>query len=231
MLDGVSFTAKPGQTIAILGATGSGKTSLVQLLQRLYVRTAGSITIAGTDVNDIEHGHLRQNIGIVLQEPFLYSRTIMANIRICAPCSTEEDVYFAARTASVHEVIENFEQGYDTLVGERGVTLSGGQQQRVAIARTLMQNAPILIFDDSMSAVDSETDAAIRRSLLALNQDGITFLISHRITTLREADKILVLEDGRITQQGTHGELIRQEGLYRRIAEIQDAISQEGIAE
>ncbi len=226
VLDGVTFTAKPGQTIAILGATGSGKTSLVQLLQRLYLRTAGSITIAGTDVNDIEHGHLRRNIGIVLQEPFLYSRTIMENIRICAPCSTEDDVYCAARTASVHEVIENFENGYDTLVGERGVTLSGGQQQRVAIARTLMQNAPILIFDDSMSAVDSETDAAIRRSLLALNQDGITFLISHRITTLREADNILVLEDGRITQQGTHAQLLRQEGLYRRIAEIQDAASE-----
>ena len=230
VLDGVSFTAKPGQTVAILGATGSGKTSLVQLLQRLYVRTSGSITIAGTDVNDIEHGHLRRNIGIVLQEPFLYSRTIMENIRICAPCSTEEDVYHAARTASVHDVIENFEQGYDTLVGERGVTLSGGQQQRVAIARTLMQNAPILIFDDSMSAVDSETDAAIRRSLLALNQDGITFLISHRITTLREADNILVLEDGRITQQGTHAQLIQQQGLYRRIAEIQDAVSEGGEA-
>ena len=230
VLDGVSFTAKPGQTIAILGATGSGKTSLVQLLQRLYPRTAGSITIAGTDVNDIEHGHLRRNIGIVLQEPFLYSRTIMENIRICAPCSTKDDVYCAARTASVHDVIENFEQGYDTLVGERGVTLSGGQQQRVAIARTLMQNAPILIFDDSMSAVDSETDAAIRRSLLALNQDGITFLISHRITTLREADNILVLEDGRITQQGTHAQLIGQQGLYRRIAEIQDAVSEGGEA-
>jgi len=230
VLDGVSFTAKPGQTVAILGATGSGKTSLVQLLQRLYVRTAGSITIAGTDVNDIEHGHLRRNIGIVLQEPFLYSRTIKENIRICAPCSTEDDVYFAARTASVHEVIESFEQGYDTIVGERGVTLSGGQQQRVAIARTLMQNAPILIFDDSMSAVDSETDAAIRRSLLALNQDGITFLISHRITTLREADNILVLEDGRITQQGTHAQLIQRQGLYRRIAEIQDAVSEGGDA-
>ena len=227
VLDGVSFTAKPGQTVAILGATGSGKTSLVQLLQRLYLRTAGSITIAGTDVNDIEHGHLRRNIGIVLQEPFLYSRTIMENIRICAPCSTEEDVYCAARTASVHDVIQSFESGYDTLVGERGVTLSGGQQQRVAIARTLMQNAPILIFDDSMSAVDSETDAAIRRSLLALNQSGITFLISHRITTLREADMILVLEDGRITQQGTHAQLLRQEGLYRRIAEIQDATGEE----
>ena len=228
VLDGVSFTAKPGQTIAILGATGSGKTSLVQLLQRLYPRTSGSITIAGTDVNDIEHGHLRRNIGIVLQEPFLYSRTIMENIRICAPCSTEEDVYHAARTASVHEVIESFELGYNTLVGERGVTLSGGQQQRVAIARTLMQNAPILIFDDSMSAVDSETDAAIRRSLFALNQSGITFLISHRITTLREADNILVLEDGRITQQGTHAQLLQQQGLYRRIAEIQDAVTDGG---
>ena len=228
VLDGVSFTAKPGQTIAILGATGSGKTSLVQLLQRLYPRTSGSITIAGTDVNDIEHGHLRRNIGIVLQEPFLYSRTIMENIRICVPCSTEEDVYHAARTASVHEVIESFELGYNTLVGERGVTLSGGQQQRVAIARTLMQNAPILIFDDSMSAVDSETDAAIRRSLFALNQSGITFLISHRITTLREADNILVLEDGRITQQGTHAQLLQQQGLYRRIAEIQDAVADGG---
>lgn len=228
VLDGVSFTAKPGQTIAILGATGSGKTSLVHLLQRLYVRTAGNITIAGTDVNDIEHGHLRRNIGIVLQEPFLYSRTIMENIRICAPCSTQEDVYRAARTASVHEVIESFENGYETIVGERGVTLSGGQQQRVAIARTLMQDARILIFDDSMSAVDSETDAAIRRSLLNLNQDGITFLISHRITTLREADLILVLEDGRITQQGTHAQLIERAGLYRRIAEIQDAVSTEG---
>jgi len=230
VLDGVTFTANPGQTIAILGATGSGKTSLVQLMQRLYVRTAGNITIAGTDVNDIEHGHLRRNIGIVLQEPFLYSRSIMENIRICAPCSTDDDVYCAARTASVHEVIESFEKGYETLVGERGVTLSGGQQQRVAIARTLMQNAPILIFDDSMSAVDSETDAAIRRSLLALNQDGITFLISHRITTLREADNILVLEGGRITQQGTHAQLIHQEGLYRRIAEIQDAVSEGGEA-
>ena len=230
VLDGVSFTAKPGQTVAILGATGSGKTSLVHLLQRLYLRTSGRISIAGTDVNDIEHGHLRRNIGIVLQEPFLYSRSIMENIRICAPCSTQDDVYRAARTASVHEVIETFEQGYETLVGERGVTLSGGQQQRVAIARTLMQNAPILIFDDSMSAVDSETDAAIRRSLLALNQSGITFLISHRITTLREADMILVLEDGRITQQGTHAQLLRQQGLYRRIAEIQDALIEGGDA-
>lgn len=228
VLDGVSFTAKPGQTVAILGATGSGKTSLVQLLQRLYVRTAGEITIAGVDVNDIEHGYLRRNIGIVLQEPFLYSRTILENIRICDPTATEEDVYSATRTACVHDVIESFEKGYDTVVGERGVTLSGGQQQRVAIARTLMQKAPILIFDDSMSAVDSETDAYIRKSLLALRRDGITFLISHRITTLREADNILVLENGRVTQQGTHEQLLNQGGLYRRIAEIQDAVPEGG---
>jgi len=228
VLDGVSFTAKPGQTVAILGATGSGKTSLVQLLQRLYVRTAGKITIAGVDVNDIEHGYLRRNIGIVLQEPFLYSRTILENIRICDPGAADEDVYSATRTACVHDVIESFEKGYDTIVGERGVTLSGGQQQRVAIARTLMQKAPILIFDDSMSAVDSETDAAIRKSLLALRRDGITFLISHRITTLREADNILVLENGRVTQQGTHEQLLKQGGLYRRIAEIQDAVPEGG---
>jgi len=228
VLDGVSFTAKRGQTIAILGATGSGKTSLVQLLQRLYLRTAGSITINGTDINDIEHGHLRRNIGIVLQEPFLYSRTILENIRIVRPNAPLAEVYSAARTASVHEVIESFENGYDTIVGERGVTLSGGQQQRVAIARTLMQKAPILIFDDSMSAVDTETDAAIRRSLFALRRDCITFLISHRITTLCEADMILVLENGRVTQRGTHEELVCQDGLYRRIAEIQCAVSKGG---
>ncbi len=224
VLDGVSFTASRGQTVAILGATGSGKTSLVQLLQRLYVRTAGSITINGTDINDIEHGHLRQNIGIVLQEPFLYSRTILENVRIVRPDAPIEEVCDATRTAAVHDVILSFEQGYDTVVGERGVTLSGGQQQRLAIARTLMQKAPILIFDDSMSAVDTETDAAIRKSLFALSRDGITFLISHRVTTLCEADQILVLEDGRVTQRGTHEELLRTDGLYRRIAEIQGAV-------
>ncbi len=228
VLDGVSFTAHKGETVAILGSTGSGKTSLVQLLQRLYVCTGGSITIGGVNVNDIEHGHLRRNIGIVLQEPFLYSRTILENIRICEPKAPIEDVYAAARTASVHDVIESFESGYDTIVGERGVTLSGGQQQRVAIARTLMQKARILIFDDSMSAVDTETDAAIRKSLLALRHDGITFIISHRITTLCEADRIIVLERGRIVQQGTHAELVNEDGLYRRIAIIQDALEKGG---
>ncbi len=228
VLDDVCFTAERGKTIAILGSTGSGKSSLVQLLQRLYTVTSGAITIGGVNINDIEHRHLRRHIGIVLQEPFLYSRTILENIRIVNPTAGVSEVFEAARTASVHDVIEEFENGYDTVVGERGVTLSGGQQQRIAIARTLMQKARILIFDDSMSAVDTETDANIRASLHALRHDGITFLISHRITTLLEADKILVLDGGRLVQQGTHKELLKQKGLYARIARIQDVASEGG---
>lgn len=227
VLSDISFTAKPGETIAILGSTGSGKTSLVQLLQRLYTCTAGEIDIDGVNINDIEHGHLRKNIGIVLQEPFLYSRTIMDNIRIIDPHASDEEVYDAARVACVHDVIESFENGYDTVVGERGVTLSGGQKQRVAIARMLMQKAPILIFDDSMSAVDTETDASIRAALKHRRESTTTFIISHRITTLCEADKILVLEHGKLVQQGTHEELIKQEGLYQRIAHIQNALEEE----
>ena len=228
VLDDVSFTAKRGSTIAILGSTGSGKSSLVQLLQRLYPCTAGCITIGGVDINDIEHEHLRRNIAIVLQEPFLYSRTILENIRIVDPAASDEEVFAAARTAAIHDVIGAFERGYDTIVGERGVTLSGGQQQRVAIARTLMQKARVLIFDDSMSAVDTETDVNIRKALYSLRHDGITFLISHRITTLCEADTILVLDNGKLVQEGTHEELLQQEGLYSRIARIQDMASEGG---
>ena len=218
----VSFTAKPGQVVGILGATGSGKSSLVQLLQRLYPVTGGRIAIGDTDINDISSAHLRRNIGIVLQEPFLYSRSILENIRMAAPQASEDDVHATAQAAAVHEDIMGFAKGYDTLVGERGVTLSGGQQQRIAIARALLQKTPILIFDDSMSAVDTETDIKIRDALRQINREGIVFLISHRITTLCRADNILVLEDGAVTEQGTHAQLLERDGLYRRIAAIQN---------
>ncbi len=222
MLDDISFTAKAGQTIGILGSTGSGKSSLVQLLQRLYPAGEGVITINGTPINDIDHALLRKNIAIVLQEPFLYSRSIRENIMLTAPDADEAELFEAAREAAVHDVIEKFADGYDTVVGERGVTLSGGQQQRVAIARALMQKAPIMIFDDSMSAVDTETDAKIREALRRHHGNGILFIISHRITTLKEADRILVLDHGKLVQNGSHEQLIREDGLYRRIAEIQD---------
>ncbi|MCR5808576.1 MAG: ABC transporter ATP-binding protein/permease [Clostridiales bacterium] len=227
VLKDISFKAKKGETVAILGSTGSGKSSLVQLLQRLYTCNSGEILIDGVNINDIERHHLRRSIGIVLQEPFLYSRTILENIRIVDPEASEERVFEAARIAAIHDVVQGFEKGYDTVVGERGVTLSGGQKQRVAIARMLMQDAPIIILDDSMSAVDTETDAAIRDALNGRRDSCTTFIISHRITTLCRADKILVLEHGRLVQQGTHDELIRQDGLYKRIADIQNMLEDE----
>ena len=226
VLKEISFTAHPGETIGILGATGSGKSSLVQLLQRLYTCTSGQIRINGTDINDIDARYLRKHIGIVLQEPFLYTRTIRENIRITCPEADENTVTEAAEKAAVHTVISEFEKGYDTVVGERGVTLSGGQQQRVAIARMLIRKPSIMIFDDSMSAVDTETDVKIRNALFHERGSHIMFIISHRITTLRCADNILVLDRGRLVQSGTHEKLMREDGFYRKVAGMQNAIEE-----
>ncbi|HHY82500.1 MAG TPA: ABC transporter ATP-binding protein [Clostridiales bacterium] len=227
VLKNISFEVKQGQTIAILGPTGSGKSSLIHLLQRLYDYTEGSITIGGVELKKIDKKWLRRNIGVVLQEPFLFSKTIRENIGIAKRSVTDREIYEASRIAAVHTFVEDFEQGYETPVGERGVTLSGGQKQRVAIARTLIPDTSILIFDDSLSAVDTETDAAIRKELRKRSKDVTTFIISHRIATLSEADKILVLEDGRLVQSGTHDELINQPGLYQRIWSIQSSLEQE----
>lgn len=225
ILHHVDFAIAPGETIGILGSTGSGKSTLVHLLQRLYAPTEGQVCIDGVDVADIRRDYLRRHVGIVLQEPFLFSRTIGENIALGDPSATQEERFDAARTACVHDVIESFSEGYDTMVGERGVTLSGGQKQRVAIARMLVQKTPICIFDDSLSAVDAETDAAIREALLK-RDTGTTILISHRISTLRGADTILVLENGSIVQRGSHQELVAQEGLYRRICTIQNELDE-----
>lgn len=220
VLKNINFTVKSGQTIGILGSTGSGKTSLVQLLQRLHLVKEGTIKIGDTDINNIDRHHLRNNIGIVLQEPFLYSRTIGENIAIARPDADISEVHEACRLACVHDVIESFENGYDTVVGERGVTLSGGQKQRVAIARMLLQQTPILIFDDSLSAVDAQTDVAIRNALLQ-REHGTMFLISHRISTLKNADFILVLDKGELVEHGTHSELSAKNGLYSRVCTLQ----------
>lgn len=223
VLDDVSFTIPAGSTFAILGGTGSGKSTLMHLLGRLYElpQGQGSITVGGVDVSRIRRGWLRGNIGMVLQEPFLYSRTIEENIRATCPHANRDEVRHAARVACVDEAMEEMALGYDTVVGERGVTLSGGQKQRVAIARMLMQHAPIKVFDDSLSAVDSETDAKIRNALAQHEQGSTVVLISHRITTLMHADHILVLDNGRVAEQGTHVELLEQDGIYKRIYDIQ----------
>lgn len=223
VLQDINFTIPAGSTFAILGGTGSGKSTLMHLLNRLYELPpeCGRITIGGVDIRNMSQAHLRKNIGVVLQEPFLYSRTIQENIGIARREAPLEKIRSAAKVACVDEAIENFTSGYDTVVGERGVTLSGGQKQRVAIARMLLQNTPIKVFDDSLSAVDSETDAKIRNALNESAGDSTVILISHRITTLMQADRILVLDHGKVSQIGTHEELISQEGIYRDIYDIQ----------
>lgn len=228
VLKGVSFTAKQGETVAILGPTGSGKSSLMHLLTRLYDYNAGSILLNGHELKEIQRHHLRKNVGIVLQEPFLFSKTIFENIRMANPKAKEQEVLRAAQIAAVHSVINEFELGYKTLVGEKGVTLSGGQKQRIAIARTIINNCPILIFDDSLSAVDTQTDASIRSALREVSRGVTTFLITHRIASAQNADKIIVLQEGEVTQIGTHASLSLEEGLYKRIVEIQNAMIEGG---
>lgn len=223
----ISFKIKAGTTFAILGGTGSGKTTLMHLLNRLYdlPENCGSITIGGIDVKNIKRDYLRSNIGMVLQEPFLFSRTIKQNINIANPNAEIEEIKEISNIAHVDEAIENFSKGYDTIVGERGVTLSGGQKQRVAIARMLLQKTPIMVFDDSLSAVDSETDSKIRAALKESRSSSTTILISHRITTLMQADKILVLDKGRVSDIGTHDELISRAGIYKSIYDVQMNLS------
>ena len=221
VLDGVTFDIAAGQTLGILGGTGSGKSTIAYLLNGLYEADGGAIYLDGADVGRIEKAWLRQNVGLILQEPFLFSRTIAENIAIGKPRSGLDEIKEHAAAANVHHSIAGFEKGYDTMVGERGVTLSGGQKQRIAIARTLINKPPVLIFDDSLSAVDTRTDAEIRKSLKRNTKGATAIFISHRITTLMAADKIIVLKDGRVADSGTHKELVSRPGLYKRIYDIQ----------
>ena len=226
LLSHISFTARAGKTVGILGGTGSGKSTLMYLLDRLYELpedgSGGRITIGGTDIKDIKAAYLRKNIGIVLQEPYLFSRTIAENIGITRPDITMDEIREASAIACLDDTVTGFSEGYDTFVGERGVTLSGGQKQRAAIARMLTEKTPIMIFDDSLSAVDAETDAAIRAGLDRQLGGTTVFLISHRTSTLMNSDLILVLDRGRIAEMGRHDELMAIDGgIYRRIYDIQ----------
>jgi ATP-binding cassette subfamily B protein len=230
VLKDISFKIKAGTTFGILGGTGSGKSTIMYLLDRLYnlPEECGAIEIGGVDIRKIKLEYLRRNIGFVLQEPFLFSKTIKENIDVFENTGDMERIRNSANVAAVDDAIMGFSKGYDTVVGERGVTLSGGQKQRVAIARMLMQGPPVMIFDDSLSAVDSETDAKIRRALSQSTGQSTVILISHRITTLMHADVIMVLDEGKVSEIGSHTELLANEkGIYRKIYDIQSSLESE----
>jgi ATP-binding cassette subfamily B protein len=228
VLEDISFSCKSGQAVALLGSTGSGKTTLVNLLPRFYDYTSGSIKLDGIELKDYPKEFLRNQIGIVEQEPFLFSRSIRENIAYGLGREIPQvKVENAASSAAVHDVIVSFPDEYNTLVGEKGVTLSGGQKQRVAIARTILKDSQLLILDDSTSSVDTETEASIREALMGLTPKRTTFIIAHRIQSVMNADLILVLNKGRIIQQGTHAELIAQAGMYQEIYDLQTRIDEE----
>ena len=229
VLSDVSFKIPKGTTFGILGSTGSGKSTLMHLMNRLYdlPEGNGSITIGGVDIRDMKGEWIRRNIGMVLQEPFLFSRTIGENIGITQNQVTLSEIREAAAIACVDGAITDFTKGYDTLVGERGVTLSGGQKQRTAIARMLMQKTPIMVFDDSLSAVDAETDAKIRQALKNKLKEATVILIAHRVTTLMQADCIMVMDRGRVAEIGSHEELMAKGGIYRKIYDMQMTLAEE----
>ena len=217
----VDFEVEPGQMVALLGGPGSGKSTVVHLLPRFYEATAGSVSIDGIDIRDVTLESLRRNVGIVLQDAYAFSATIRDNIAYGVSGARLDEVVSAARVAQLHDFVDALPDGYDTWVGERGITLSGGQRQRLAIARTVLMDPPILILDDSTSSVDVGTEALIQRALADVMRDRTTFVIAHRLSTVRNADLILVLDRGRIVERGTHSELLASDGMYRRIHDLQ----------
>ncbi|MDE6407804.1 MAG: ABC transporter ATP-binding protein/permease [Anaeroplasmataceae bacterium] len=227
LLKNVSFHVKPGQTIAIVGKTGSGKSTICNLLTRMLEINEGDILFDGVSIKDVEKKHLRRNVKFILQDPFLFSKTVYENVAVVDPKIPTERIYEAARTAAIHSEIEKFERGYKTIVGEKGTTLSGGQKQRIAIARMLVKDSNVIIFDDSLSALDTKTDLMIRTALKKKSKDQTMIIITHRSTTAKEADQIVVLDQGSVAQIGKHEELVVQEGLYKELWGIQGELEEE----
>ncbi|MGQ0720687.1 MAG: ABC transporter ATP-binding protein, partial [Candidatus Eiseniibacteriota bacterium] len=230
-LSDVSFRVEAGQTLALLGPPGSGKSTFVHLLLRLYDYERGSIRLDGREVSSLDRPFVRSAVGVVLQEPFLYSRTIAANVKVGRADATHEQIEESATAACIHEAVTGFPGGYETLIGERGVTLSGGQRQRLAIARALLKDPAVLVLDDALSAVDTETEARILDALRRRSGRRTTILIAHRLSSVLHADRILVLDHGRIVQSGTHAELAAAEGPYRRLWQIQSDVEEEMAAD
>lgn len=227
VLNGISFDVAPGQTVALLGPSGSGKSTLVHLLLRLYDYKHGSVTIDGRELRELDRQAVRSQVAAVLQEPFLYSKTVRDNIRLGHSPAEDHEIEQAARSACVHDSIVRFDNGYATLVGERGVTLSGGQRQRVALARAILRDPPILLLDDALSAVDTQTESLILEALRSRRGRATTLVIAHRLTTLMQAEQIIVLDHGRVVQSGTHATLLDEEGLYRRLWQIQSDLAED----
>jgi ATP-binding cassette subfamily B protein len=228
VLNGISFSVKKGEKIALLGPTGAGKSTVISLLMRFFEPDNGTISIDGKPLNTYSKEYLRSRIGVVLQKPFLFTTTIKDNIAYSKPSSHIDDVIDYSKAAQIHDIITDiFPESYETVVGEKGVTLSGGQKQRVTIARTLLKNPDILVLDDSTSSVDTETEYEIQKAMKQLMKGKTTFVIAHRITSIQDADRILILDKGKIVESGTHDELIRREGFYKKIFDIQISIEEE----
>jgi ATP-binding cassette subfamily B protein len=233
VLSDISFTAEAGQTLAIVAPSGGGKSTIINLLLRFYDCDAGVIRVDGVDINTLDRRQHRARMAVVMQDPFLYSRSIRDNIALARRDSSDDELHVASRVACIHESILEFDQGYDTVVGERGVTLSGGQRQRVAIARALLQRPDILVLDDALSAVDTRTERFILEALRDRRGSQTTIVIAHRLSTLMQADRVIVLDHGRIVQQGTHATLVEEAGMYRRLWDIQttiESIDEQGAA-